>query len=603
MKDKKILFFLLYLFCLLLIGCKIKPHVHEFIDGKCECGEVNIEVYTVIFKDFDGVVLSEVIVEKGQDAPLPDSPTRDGYNFIGWDREVNNIQQDLEVIACYEKIVNKAKTAKEWLNEIKFGINYFNGINENNDNDAYFKWIKDQGFNAVEIGCRYADLVESVYGEIKIVNVTKLKEIIDLAYKYELYIILSLYDGYEYMWTSLNPDNEQSILKMINTSYKNLIIALKDYDDKLAISFCGEPRDYTDNLVDLEDIEVLNNVNNAFVKMVRSTGGNNFTRKLVITTGWSKCDGLPAKKFKMVNDQYTMVRVHLYKPGNFSGSKTTDSIWLEEEYQLVLLNSFKDIKENFINLGIPVYIGEFGARPKNNDQERNKWAQCFLSIANSYNIKCFIWDTENKGSGIPNSYAISDKTKLVWLNPEFMNYVLNLIKDNYVPFYDTYNKTIDINDEIIIFDKITNLITNEKENVEIKYDKDKIICKDGKYYPKTSGLITFSYSLNGYNYYYQYNVVGTNEEADFDLKVITDSSGKVQCVITTEGFSTTRLDYTWTSTNTHVITISKYSTITIVGDGECSIIAQNIKTGDVGILDIVVTNGKISSVVSKKSEK
>lgn len=184
-----------------------------------------------------------------------------------------------------------------------------------------------------------------------------------------------------------------------------------------------------------------------------------------------------------------------------------------------------------------------------------------------------------------------------------MNYVLNLIKDNYVPFYDTYNKTIDINDEIIIFDKITNLITNEKENVEIKYDKDKIICKDGKYYPKTSGLITFSYSLNGYNYYYQYNVVGTNEEADFDLKVITDSSGKVQCVITTEGFSTTRLDYTWTSTNIHVITISKYSTITIVGDGECSIIAQNIKTGDVGILDIVVTNGKISSVVSKKSEK
>ncbi len=603
MKRKKILFFILSLFCLLLIGCNTQPHIHEFIDGKCECGEINIEIYNVVFKDFDGTIISEVQVEKGKDAPLPKAPTREGYNFVGWDKDINNIQQNLEVTACYEKVVIKAKTAKEWLNEIKFGINYFNGINENNDNDAYFKWIKEQGFNAVEIGCRYADLVESVYGEINVSNVTKLKMIIDAAYKYELYIILSLYDGYEYMWTSLNPNNEQSIIKMINTSYKNLVISLNEYDDKLAISFCGEPRDYTDNLVDSEDIEVLNNINAAFVKMVRNTGGNNSTRKLVITTGWSKCDGLPAKKFKMVDDQYTIVRIHLYKPGNFSGSKTSDSVWLEEEYQLVLLNSFKDIKENFIDLGIPVYIGEFGARPKNNDQERNKWAQCFLSIANSYNIKCFIWDTENKGSGIANSYAISDKTKLVWLNPEFMNYVLILIKDNYVPFYDTYNKTININDEIIIFDKITNLITNEKENVDIQYDKDKIICKDGKYYPKTSGLITFSYSLNGYNYYYQYEVVGTNEEADFDLKVITDSSGKVQCVITTKGFSTTRLDYTWTSTNTHVITISKYSTITIVGDGECSIIAQNITTGDVGILDIVVTNGKISSVVSKKSEE
>ena len=27
---------------------------------------------------------------------------------------------------------------------------------------------------------------------------------------------------------------------------------------------------------------------------------------------------------------------------------------------------------------------------------------------------------------------------------------------------------------------------------------------DSKYYPKESGLITFSYTLNNYNYYYQY---------------------------------------------------------------------------------------------------
>ena len=145
------------------------------------------------------------------------------------------------------------------------------------------------------------------------------------------------------MWTSLNPNNEQSILKMINTSYKNLVIALNDYDDKLAISFCGEPRDYTDNLVDLEDIEVLNNVNKAFVKMVRSTGGNNSTRKLVITTGWSKCDGLPAKKFKMVDDQYTIVRIHLYKPGSFSGSKTSLSSFSKPKPIFEYLISLEDL--------------------------------------------------------------------------------------------------------------------------------------------------------------------------------------------------------------------------------------------------------------------
>lgn len=36
-------------------------------------------------------------------------------------------------MALYEE----TKTAKEWLSNITFGINYFNGINENNDNDPY----------------------------------------------------------------------------------------------------------------------------------------------------------------------------------------------------------------------------------------------------------------------------------------------------------------------------------------------------------------------------------------------------------------------------------------------------------------------------------
>ena len=576
-------------------------NVQSDLEVKAQYELIPVKTYVVKFIGFNGEILLEVEVEEGQDVKAPEAPAVEGYNFIGWDQEATNVQSDLEVKAIYQKEAPVVKTAQQWLDEVKFGINYMNGIKEDNDNNAYFNWIKEQGFNAVEIGCRFPELVESINGDLNDERVTKLKSIIDTAYRFNLYIILSLYDGYEYMWTSLNINNQASILKMLDTSYRKLMIALKGYDDRLAISFCVEPRDYTDNLVDAEDIEVLNTANAAFVKMVRSTGGNNKTRKLVITTGWSKCEGLPAQKFKMVDDEYTMVRVHLYQPSNFSGSKTSDSIWLEEEYHLVLLKYFQAIKENFIDKNIPVYIGEFGVRPKDNDQERNKWAKCYLSLANSYNVKCFIWDTENSGSGIANSYAISNKKKLVWLNPEFMNYVLYLVDGNYIPFYNTYNKTINITDEIVIPEKIVNLITNEEEAVEIKYDSNKVIVKDGKVYPKESGVIVFSYTLNDYNYYYQYEVVGTMAKADFDLKIKTDSTGKTQCIITTAGFSNTRLDYNWSTTNKHVLTVSKYSTITIVGDGECSIIAENIKTGQVGIIDIVVTNGKISSAISRKS--
>ncbi len=493
-----------------------------------------------------------------------------------------------------------AQTAEEWLSNIVFGINYFNGINENNDNDAYFKWISQQGFNGVEIGCRYAHLVDGIYGDVNTEYIEKLKSIIDYAYKYDFYIILTLYDGYEYEWTSLNYDNQDSIIKMINTSYKKLVENLNGYDDRLAISFCSEPRDYTDNLIDEEACTVLNNVNKEFVKMVRSTGGNNLYRKLAITTGWSKCNGLAASRFEMVDDEYTFVRIHLYQPGVFTGSKTEEAVWDEVKHQLTLTEHFKALKNNFIDKDIPVYIGEFGCRPKDNDEERVKWAQCYLSLANSYNVKCFIWDTENKGSGIANSFAISNKQKLQWLNPVFMNYILDMYKNNsFTDYYDTYSYSVSINDPIETEITATNLLTGEERVITAACDADKLVLKDGKYCAKEPGEILFTYTVDGFNYYYNVKVTDDVKEVDFELELFKDANtGYLQLRIITNGFSKLRLDYDWSSTNEGVAVVSKYSTITVLGDGECSIIAKNKESGAAGRIDLVIANNEIVDIIA-----
>ena len=576
---------------------------HTFIDGVCFCGEISeVKVtYTVVFLDYDGAIIKTNEYNLEDIIEYPNDPVRDGYQFVGWSSDQKLVDSNLTITALYNKIETKVQTASEWLDNIVFGINYFNGINENNDNEAYFKWIKEEGFNAVEIGCRYAHIVDDKFGNLNEEYYHKLEEIIDAAYKYDLYIILTLYDGNDYMWTSLNYDNLESIKKMINTSYQKLVEALNHYDDKLAISFCSEPRNYTTNKVDEESINVLNIVNEEFVKMVRKTGGNNTTRKLVITTGWSKCDGNPAKQFKMVDDDYTIVRVHVYQPGDFANSKTEDKIWIEDDYQITLLNYFQSIKENFIDLNIPVYIGEFGTRPKDNDEERNKWALCYLSLAKSYNVKCFIWDTENKGSGIENSYAISNKTKLEWLNPEYMKYVLEVANGRYVPFYNTYNKTLETKEGFIVPDKVLNLLTNQEEEVIIEFDKTKVDYINGVYYPKKAMTIQFKYTLNDYTYYFEYKFIGEPLKLDFDLE-LKYYEEKLQCWITTSGYSITRLDYDWISSNEDVLVISKYSTVTIVGDGSCSIIV-NLKNSDkYGIIDIIIENGEVISAITRKSQ-
>lgn len=42
----------------------------------------------VVFKDYDGTILSEQVVEVGKNAKRPQSPTREGYTFVGLERRL-----------------------------------------------------------------------------------------------------------------------------------------------------------------------------------------------------------------------------------------------------------------------------------------------------------------------------------------------------------------------------------------------------------------------------------------------------------------------------------------------------------------------------------
>ncbi len=56
------------------------------------------------FKDYDGSVIATVKVEEGKSAVKPDDPIREGYIFIGWDKDFSNVTSDLTVTALYEAI-------------------------------------------------------------------------------------------------------------------------------------------------------------------------------------------------------------------------------------------------------------------------------------------------------------------------------------------------------------------------------------------------------------------------------------------------------------------------------------------------------------------
>lgn len=62
-------------------------------------------LYKVNFKDWNNTVLKYEEVVHGNPASAPANPTREGYDFIGWNPPFNNITSHVDIIAQYEASV------------------------------------------------------------------------------------------------------------------------------------------------------------------------------------------------------------------------------------------------------------------------------------------------------------------------------------------------------------------------------------------------------------------------------------------------------------------------------------------------------------------
>jgi hypothetical protein len=61
-----------------------------------------VTTYEVQFLDWDGKLLKKEQVEEGKAATAPADPSREGYTFIGWDKDFSYVTSDLVVTAQYE---------------------------------------------------------------------------------------------------------------------------------------------------------------------------------------------------------------------------------------------------------------------------------------------------------------------------------------------------------------------------------------------------------------------------------------------------------------------------------------------------------------------
>lgn len=272
-----------------------------------------------------------------------------------------------------------------------------------------FTTLKNQGFNAVRIPVTWRDhLGEAPNYQIDETWMNRVQEVVNYAYDQGMYVIINLHhDGGDDTdfgaWIRKASTDKEEILKKYTAIWEQIATRFQDYSDYLIFESVNEIG--FDDLMEAEGYELLNEINQTFVDLIRSSGGNNAKRHLLIGGYWTDISATSNDYFHMPKDPQNrcILSLHYYTPWEFctSNQKTTWGSYTDGEEMQEKLDI---VKESFIDQGIPVIIGEFGVGYGTEADSRIRFCGHFISRCKSMGIPCFYWDNGEE----------FDRSKLEW---------------------------------------------------------------------------------------------------------------------------------------------------------------------------------------------
>ena len=262
-----------------------------------------------------------------------------------------------------------------------------------------------------------------------------------------LYVILNTHHDIEKEFIYPDEEHLDSSVKFLKSIWTQLAAAFGEVDDRLLFESMNEPRLKgtsiewwlnPSNPRGAEAVRCINVLNQAFVDTVRASGGNNATRYLLVPGYGASLDGATHKEFVLPVDTVEsriIVSVHAYTPYAFalqsaseSGSKST----FDPENRLDRVDIdrlMQSLYDKFIVNGVPVAMGEFGARDKGgNLRDRANFFAYYVAAASARGIPCFVWDN-NAFTGEGELFGLLDRKTNVFAYPEILKSIMTYVME------------------------------------------------------------------------------------------------------------------------------------------------------------------------------
>ncbi|MDR3597604.1 cellulase family glycosylhydrolase [Clostridium sp.] len=480
---------------------------------------------------------------------------------------------------------------------------------------AMIDGLKASGINSVRIPVAWSNLM-SKDGKYTISQsyFDRVDQIISYVLDNNMYAIIN--DHWDGGWWSNFGSNDEAVRNETMNKYKTMWTQIvnhyANYSDHLIFESANEELGdaFGTGLTLDQRYAKVNEINQAFVDIVRGSGGNNKIRYLLIAGYNTDIDSTCDNRFVMPTDviqNHLIVSVHYYTPPAFCIADETNNSWGYSDSwgtdsdRNYMKSQFEEMQK-FTKAGYGVIFGEYGvARRKADETIKTGTADFFksvVSLAKEYNYCAMLWDTNGwydrqdcafKDQDIASVYKSTVSVTSVTLDSKS----LNIAKG------DTSTLTA----TVLPSDATNKNVTWESSNAAIA-----IVDANGKVtgVSKGTAVITATTVDGGKIAECTVTVTDTDNAESIILNKASDTLtvGETDVLIATiNSSSTTGAAVTWESDNSNIVSVDKNGVITGVSAGEARITATSVvdtSKHEIAIITVTAPENANSLTITKQ---
>jgi len=344
--------------------------------------------------------------------------------------EVMRDMTSMEIVHDMKVGWNLGNTLDAWVDGVS-GLETETSWGNPKTTKALIDALKEKGFKTVRVPVTW----KSHFGAAPSYTIDKewldrVEEVINYVLDNGMYAILNSHHD---EWVTLTPSSQSEVTDKITKIWAQIADRFKDYSDYLIFETLNEPRlygtqyEWTGGTAEARNI--LNAYNLAIVNTIRSSGGNNAKRHIMIPT--HAATPMDVAQDALVipnNDKRIIVSQHTYWPYNFTmntGDGATTS-WGSQKDQDECIEELDRIANKFVKKGIPVIIGEWGSIERSNTDARAFHAEFYAREVRKRGMLPVWWDNGYEKSG---GFALISRKNLTWVFPSIADGIIKGVND------------------------------------------------------------------------------------------------------------------------------------------------------------------------------